>query len=212
MCVLTQIQNKLKAPKNQQNTFGNYKYRSCEDILEAVKPILKEYDAQLTITDDIVQIGNRIYVKATATIGIKDGGMLSVCAYAREEESKKGMDSAQITGACSSYARKYALNGLFLIDDTKDADTQDNTKQTSQKQQEPQKQTAQEVVKEVYDPTPDQMKKEMSDWFTERFGEKALEEWQKFTNGKIDNPLTMKNEGNIKKAYSKYLTLRSENA
>jgi hypothetical protein len=121
---LAEIQSKLKAPKNQYNNFGKYKYRSCEDILEAVKPLLGE--AILTINDEIVLIGDRYYVKATATI--REGKeSVSTTAYAREAVTKKGMDEAQVTGATSSYARKYALNGLFLIDDTKDADTQDNT-------------------------------------------------------------------------------------
>ena len=124
MTKLNEIQQHLKAPKNQFNAFGKYKYRSCEDILEAVKPLLGE--ATLVINDEIVAIGNRVYVKATATLKEAENEV-SVSAYAREAEAKKGMDEAQITGATSSYARKYALNGLFLIDDTKDADTQDNT-------------------------------------------------------------------------------------
>lgn len=118
------IQQKLKAPKNQFNSFGNYKYRSCEDILNAVKPLLG--DLTLILNDELVYIGNRYYVKATATLS-NSNGLLSVDAWAREEETKKGMDAAQITGAVSSYARKYALNGLFLIDDSQDPDTQDNT-------------------------------------------------------------------------------------
>lgn len=122
---LNKIQQELKAPKGQTNSFGNYKYRSCEDILEAVKPLLG--DSTLTINDEIVMIGDRFYVKATATIRDIESKEVSVSAYARESFEKKGMDSAQITGATSSYARKYALNGLFLIDDTKDADTKDNS-------------------------------------------------------------------------------------
>jgi hypothetical protein len=139
--ILTVIQNKLKAPKNQFNSFGKYHYRSCEDILEALKPILLEYGAVLTISDSIENIGNRYYVKATATIGIKDAGQISVTAFAREEEDKKGMDGAQVTGAASSYSRKYALNGLFLIDDTKDADTRDNSKEGAKKEPEPETDT-----------------------------------------------------------------------
>lgn len=120
---LATIQRDLKAPKGQFNKFGGYKYRSCEDILEAVKPLLN--GLVLTIHDDIQAVGDRIYIKATATI--TDGeNSLSVSAFAREAETKKGMDDSQITGTASSYARKYALNGLFLIDDTKDADTGDN--------------------------------------------------------------------------------------
>ncbi len=119
---LAQIQSELKAPKGQRNTFGKYNYRSCEDILEAVKPLLTERGLVILITDDIVQIGERYYVRATATIYDSEGSFISNSALAREEDVKKGMDASQITGATSSYARKYALNGLFAIDDTKDAD------------------------------------------------------------------------------------------
>ena len=118
---LIKIQNELSVPKNQFNSFGNYNYRSCEDILEALKPLLAKEKLLMTITDEIVEIGGRNYVKAI--IKLSDGTKeLTYSAYAREEESKKGMDGSQITGASSSYARKYALNGLFLIDDTKDSD------------------------------------------------------------------------------------------
>lgn len=116
------IQSELKAPKNQFNRFGNYNYRSCEDILEAVKPLLAKNECSLTINDDIVEVGGRIYVKATAKIVNKDGNEVANSAFAREAEEKKGMDVSQITGSASSYARKYALNGLFCIDDTRDAD------------------------------------------------------------------------------------------
>jgi hypothetical protein len=116
---LATIQQKLKAPKGQMNKFGGYKYRSCEDILEAVKPLLG--DLVLTISDDIVDVGGRVYVKATVSLS-SGSGNVSTTAFARESEVKKGMDESQITGAASSYARKYALNGLFCIDDTKDAD------------------------------------------------------------------------------------------
>jgi hypothetical protein len=118
---LIAIQSELKAPKNQWNDFGKYNYRSAEDILEAVKPLLKKHECHLTISDEMVVLGDRYYVKATATLA-KEGESISTTAYAREEESKKGMDSSQITGSTSSYARKYALNGLFCIDDTKDPD------------------------------------------------------------------------------------------
>ena len=118
---LVAVQAALKAPKGQFNKFGGYKYRSCEDILEAVKPLLLEQGLQLTITDEPVEVGGRIYIKDTATV--TDGSeTATVSGYAREAETKKGMDESQITGTASSYARKYALNGLFLIDDTKDAD------------------------------------------------------------------------------------------
>ena len=121
---LLSIQTELKAPKNQFNSFGNYNYRSCEDILEAVKPLCKKGNVLLTLSDTIKHVGERYYVEATATLyDVETDGCISVSAYAREEETKKGMDSSQITGAASSYARKYALNGLFNIDDTKDSDS-----------------------------------------------------------------------------------------
>ena len=120
---LVEVQNKLKAPKNQFNSFGKYNYRNAEDILEAVKPILKEFKAVVFIKDDIELIGDRYYVRAIAKfVDVETDKGIEVAAYARESEEKKGMDSAQVTGATSSYARKYALNGLFLIDDTKDND------------------------------------------------------------------------------------------
>lgn len=129
------IQSELKAPKGQYNSFGKYNYRSCEDILEGVKPLLTKHGLILTIQDSIDLIGDRFYVKATATI--TDGKeQLSTSAYARESLDKKGMDASQVTGATSSYARKYALNGLLAIDDTKDADTMDNSKKPVQQTQE----------------------------------------------------------------------------
>lgn len=126
------IQQELKAPKNQRNNFGNYNYRSCEDILEAVKPLLKKQNLLLVINDSIEAINTRFYIKATATIYDETGKkLIETSALAREEETKKGMDASQLTGATSSYARKYALNGLFAIDDTKDADaTNKHNKET----------------------------------------------------------------------------------
>ena len=119
---LLKIQAELKAPKNQRNDFGKYNYRSCEDIFEAVKPLLAKENLLLRMTDELVQVGERYYIKATAIL--TDGNeVIENTSYAREEENKKGMDGSQITGASSSYARKYALNGLFLIDDVKDSDT-----------------------------------------------------------------------------------------
>ena len=132
---LSNIQNELKCNKNQFNKFGGYKYRSCEDILEAVKPICKKYKTVLVLSDTLVNIGERYYIQATARLTDIEANKesedtcISNTAYAREEESKKGMDGSQITGTASSYARKYALNGLFNIDDTKDADTDEFTKQ-----------------------------------------------------------------------------------
>lgn len=125
---LIEIQAKLKAPKNQFNKFGGYKYRNCEDILEAVKPLLHEAGCVLTISDAIELIGNRVYVKAVASLSNSEGQKSETVAFAREPESRKGMDEAQVTGASSSYARKYALNGLFCIDDSKDADSHEEPK------------------------------------------------------------------------------------
>lgn len=116
------IQSHLNAPKKQRNDFGKYNYRSCEDILEAVKPLLKETNCTLTISDEIIQVADRIYVKATATLKTPSGKDYTTTAFAREAVAKKGLDESQLTGATSSYARKYALNGLFCIDDNKDAD------------------------------------------------------------------------------------------
>lgn len=141
---LLAIQTKLKAPKGQYNSFGKYSYRSAEDILEAVKPLNAEQGVLLTITDEIKEIGGRVYVVSTATVS--DGtDELKVSAFAREPENKKGMDESQITGATSSYARKYALNGLYAIDDNKDADTDEHKQQqeNAPKKQQAQKQQAQ---------------------------------------------------------------------
>ena len=136
---LISIQSELKAPKTQYNKFGGYKYRKAEDILEAVKPLLAKQKCTLIITDDIVMVGSRIYVKATATIKNEKGEYETSTGWAREEETKKGMDGSQITGASSSYARKYALNGLLAIDDNADSDTtNDGQHQVSQQQATPQ--------------------------------------------------------------------------
>lgn len=130
------IQTELKAPKDKFNKFGNYAYRSCEGILEALKPLLAKHKLLLTVSDELVCIGDRFYVKATATLYDTECDFkLSNSAFAREEETKKGMDGSQITGTASSYARKYALNGLFCIDDTKDADTDEYAQQTTKDQQ-----------------------------------------------------------------------------
>jgi hypothetical protein len=129
---LLEIQQALKAPKGQTNTFGKYNYRSCEDIVEAVKPLLGEQKAVLTISDEIKLVGERYYIFATATIiDAETGETVAVTAQAREANEKRGMDTSQVTGATSSYARKYALNGLLAIDDTKDADAQAPAQQTS---------------------------------------------------------------------------------
>ena len=128
---LVRIQNELKVPKNQTNTYANYKFRSAEDILQNVKPLLAKYNCQMTITDDIVAVGNRVYVKASVTIKDADGNCETVTAFAREPETKKGLSEEQISGCASSYSRKYALCAMFLLDDTKDADTNEYHYQTS---------------------------------------------------------------------------------
>ena len=151
---LNYIQSNLKAPKGQFNSFGKYHYRSCEDILEGVKPHLKETNTCLVISDEIVTIGEHNYIKATATLYGADGGAVANSAFAKEPLDKKGMDPSQITGATSSYARKYALNGLFCIDDTKDADTDAytaNTTQTKSKAKAPETNSIREKrIKEEY--------------------------------------------------------------
>ena len=145
---LMAVQAELKAPKGQHNSFGKYDYRSAEDIIEAVKPLLKENGLFLTMSDDIVQIGDRYYVKATVSVtDIVTGESVQTSALAREAAQKKGMDESQVTGTASSYARKYALNGLFAIDDTKDADTDEYQKQTTSRANKPaQKQTEAENI------------------------------------------------------------------
>ena len=148
---LAYIQSKLKAPKGQYNEYSKFYYRSCEDILEAVKPLLAETGTVLTLTDDIVNIGGRFYVKAVAKLACINGGYFAGevynVAYAREDEAKKGMDASQITGSCSSYARKYAMNGLFLIDDTKEVDSMNHHEDTQSKTEAPKKTKAKEEPK-----------------------------------------------------------------
>lgn len=151
---LIAIQSELKAPKSQFNKFGGYKYRKAEDILEAVKPLLAKQKCTLTITDDIVMVGNRIYVKSTATIKNEKGECETTTGWAREEENKKGMDGSQITGASSSYARKYALNGLFAIDDNADSDTtNDGQHQEAQQKTQTQQPNTQQPATPQYHPS-----------------------------------------------------------
>ena len=145
---LIEIQAELKAPKSQFNKFGGYNYRNCEDILEAVKPLCAKHEIVPLLSDEIVMIGDRFYIKATAKV--TDGkNEIATTAFARESKDKKGMDESQITGSASSYARKYALNGLFCIDDTKDADFMDNSQNS--KQQQPKPQPAKETHVKGYD-------------------------------------------------------------
>lgn len=128
MSLLSKIQSELNAPKNQWNGFGKYKYRSLEDIFEGLKVVIKKYECSVMVSDEIVLVGDRTYIKATATLRDKDNAVVAEnTGWARESLTKKGMDDSQVTGATSSYARKYALNGLFAIDDVKDADSMDNS-------------------------------------------------------------------------------------
>lgn len=180
MDCLRSIQCELKAPKGQYNSFGKYSYRSCEDILEAVKPLLDKYKATVYITDEVVSVGDRIYVKATATFVDKDGKEVSVSAFAREPVARKGMDEAQVTGATSSYARKYALNGLFLIDDTKDADTDENRNETEARSKASGSDTPKSDAPKVQRPnyTAEQIEK-MKKWTDGTFTEDELAEFRK---------------------------------
>ena len=183
---LINIQSELKAPKSQYNSFGKYQYRNAEDILEAVKPLLKKNNCHLTITDEIVLIGDRYYVKATAEI-TNGTEVVVTSALAREEESKKGMDSAQLTGATSSYARKYALNGLFCIDDTKDSDYNNQGDKGDKGGQESTKQVP-APVKEVKQapnvpPIPEEVLKEIADAQTNDDINKL---WKKYVNLRVN--------------------------
>lgn len=159
---LIEIQKELKAPKGQYNSFGKYKYRSAEDILEAVKPLCVKNGCFLTLSDEIVLVGDRFYVRATATLH-KGGEAICTQAYAREDLDKKGMDGSQITGTASSYARKYALNGLFCIDDTKDADTDEYANQQKVKK-------TKEEKTDVKPASPAQLR-QLKAFYGDRFGE-----------------------------------------
>lgn len=180
MDCLRSIQCELKAPKGQYNSFGKYSYRSCEDILEAVKPLLDKYKATVYITDEVVSVGDRIYVKATATFVDKDGKEVSVSAFAREPVARKGMDEAQVTGATSSYARKYALNGLFLIDDNKDADTDESRNESEARSKASGSDTPKSDAPKVQRPnyTAEQLAK-MKKWTDGTFTEDELAEFRK---------------------------------
>lgn len=135
MSLLSKIQSELNAPKNQFNGFGKYKYRSLEDIFEGLKPLIKKYECSVVVSDEIQLVGDRTYIKATATLTDKDNVVVATnTGWARESLTKKGMDDSQVTGATSSYARKYALNGLFAIDDVKDADSMDNSSNAPKQQ------------------------------------------------------------------------------
>lgn len=183
---LLNIQTELKAPKSQRNNFGDYNYRSCEDILEAVKPFLKKEKCVLVINDEVQKIENRYYLKAVVNlIDVENGESITASAFAREEETKKKMDGSQITGASSSYARKYALNGLFAIDDTKDSDAtnHDNNKANNGSQQSLAKQRIGEILKvkgigfdKVTEVIKTKFKKQKFDELTANEKQKLLEE------------------------------------
>jgi len=175
---INKIQVELKAPKSQRNNFGNYNFRNCEDILEALKPLLLREKIIIQLSDELVQTGDRFYIKATATlIDVENGEKHSTTAFAREELSKKGMDGSQITGASSSYARKYALNGLLAIDDTKDSDTTNTHNNNDSKNQKKQASTEEKRKNgENYIAKNTQKYQEMIDGFFETHNAKNIAE------------------------------------
>lgn len=212
---LCSIQTMLKAPKNQYNSFGKYYYRSCEDILEAVKPLLDGF--ALIISDEVVQVGNRIYIKATVTL--TDGKeTVSNTAWAREEEDKKGMDGSQITGAASSYARKYALNGLFLIDDNKDSDSTNEhgkggkteVREKADDPSDPPPDVPKETPKRT-GRTMDDLKLEMAKWFEEKYHDESLQKFKEMTKGVYDDPLTLTSIGVVSTVYKHFLKYKEDN-
>lgn len=175
MEALTKIQSELVAPKDLYNKFGNYRYRSAESILEALKPLLSKYNAELIISDDVVCVGDRVYVKAT--VSITDGKETrTVTAFAREPSERKGQDTSQITGATSSYARKYALNGLFLIDDNKDADTEENKNEADERAKQEDSGSNTQKARPNY--TKEQLEK-MKKWNDGTFTEEELNQFRK---------------------------------
>lgn len=210
---LLSIQNELKAPKNQYNKFGKYNYRSCEDILEAIKPLCLKYGAVVLIDDYVTQVGERFYVKARASfIDIDSQEEVYACAYARESENKKGMDSAQVTGATSSYARKYALNGLFCIDDTKDVDTQEyqEKKQTNNNQSKNVNDYEQVGIEQAtLLGEIDKRVEELSNLGVDVKSEGALHFINKFNNNKSDvNTMTQAERYNYKNVLEKMIEIK----
>lgn len=194
---LAAIQKDLKAPKDNYNSFGKYKYRTCEQILEAIKPFLAQHELLIILYDDIIEVGGQNYVKATVKLkDLNDGSFIETSAFARESATKSGMDAAQITGACSSYARKYALNGLFAIDDTKEADTDEHAEEAQQraKKDTPKKQAAPAAAKApAADPAAEQSAPPpvLCDWCqkpitrTEKYtAERIIKESENLFNGK----------------------------
>lgn len=212
---LLSIQNELKAPKNQYNKFGKYNYRSCEDILEAIKPLCLKYGAVLLVDDYVEQVGERFYIKAKASlIDIDTEQEVYACAYARESENKKGMDSAQVTGATSSYARKYALNGLFCIDDTKDVDTQEyqEKKQMNTNQQKNSNSYEQVGIEQAtLLGEIDKRVEELLKLGVDVKSEGALHFINKFNNGKNDiNTMTQAERFNYKNVLDKMIEIKKK--
>ena len=176
---LIAVQSELKAPKDKFNSYGNYSYRSAEGIMEALKPLLKEHELCLTVNDDIIQVGDRFYIKATATVSYGKESITN-SAFAREEATKKGMDGSQITGAASSYARKYALNGLFLIDDTKDADTDESRNESEARSKTSGSDTPKSDTPKVQRPNySDEQIAKMKKWTDGTFTDEELAEFRK---------------------------------
>lgn len=212
---LIYIQQNLRAGKNQRNSYGGYKYRSCEDILEAVKPLLEHEKVVLVLTDEIALVGDRYYVKATATLKSADE-QISNSAYAREAEKKKGMDESQITGTASSYARKYALNGLFCIDDAKDADTDEFAKATGRTRTEARSTRSREPGEENPDMSDEDLLKTLKDYYKkyERKSETFRQMWRttlSAANVKSANDLSKESLEQLKLLIeSSLLTIESE--
>lgn len=212
---LLSIQNELKAPKNQYNKFGKYNYRSCEDILEAIKPLCLKYGAVLLVDDYVEQVGERFYIKAKASlIDIETEQKIYACAYARESENKKGMDSAQVTGATSSYARKYALNGLFCIDDTKDVDTQEYQEKKQMNNNQSKNANSYEQVgieQAVLLGEIDKRIEELLKLGVDVKSEGALHFINKFNNGKNDiNTMTQAEKFNYKNVLDKMIEIKKK--
>lgn len=212
---LLSIQNELKAPKNQYNKFGKYNYRSCEDILEAIKPLCLKYGAVLLVDDCVEQVGERFYIKAKASlIDIETEQEIYACAYARESENKKGMDSAQVTGATSSYARKYALNGLFCIDDTKDVDTQEYQEKKQMNNNQSKNANSYEQVgieQAVLLGEIDKRIEELLKLGVDVKSEGALHFINKFNNGKNDiNTMTQAEKFNYKNVLDKMIEIKKK--
>lgn len=201
--VLTKIQNELKVPKSQFNAFGKYYYRSCEDILAAVKPFLEKHNATLHIWDEMIQLGDRYYVKATALLTVsrkEEWQTIEAVGWARESEEKKGMDSSQITGAASSYARKYALNGLFLLDDIKDADAQTGNGEETDNKEKPKPAPKKTDKQTQHYPTSQQAVdlKELMMGETMGLNDKEFDSFKEWLKTRLPTMPVKSKEGNVK--------------